>query len=226
MKQSLRWLTAQKLEKFWWNNYLSGKKTESYLDWKKNYWDNILNTVFEINHNTALTHENFNSHPLEILDAGSGPAGIFLNLQHHRVVAIDPLMEYYLQEIKLFNPSDFSHVQFQQKSLEQLNVIEKFDIIFCMNAINHVQEISTSLHNLFSALKKGGLMVLSVDAHRFSLPKSILKLLPLDILHPHQYSAEDYLELIKKNCTLSEPKIKVIKTGNLFNHLLIVANKV
>ena len=75
---TFRWKIAQAAEIRWWQNYLKNKSTTEYADWKTQYWENLLEE-------TGLTflNESDKENPnkvenLRILDAGCGPAGIFM----------------------------------------------------------------------------------------------------------------------------------------------------
>ena len=70
-KASLKWKIAQTLEYKWWQNYLKKKNTAEYLSWKETYWNNLLAEIAAF---LPLLKGN------KILDAGCGPAGIFMAL--------------------------------------------------------------------------------------------------------------------------------------------------
>ena len=132
---SLRWNIAQSFERQWWRNYLSGKDRHLYLDWKKNYWENILEQTFDL---IGKRIADFNYSSLRILDAGCGPAGIFLNLRLHKVDALDPLVNQYLEKHQLIDRADYPNTRFIQGKLESFISSGTYDYIFCMNCINHV----------------------------------------------------------------------------------------
>ena len=43
-----------------------------------------------------------------------------------------------------------------------------------------------------------GTLVLSIDAHNFSFFKHLFRLMPGDILHPHQYDLTEYKTFLEK----------------------------
>ena len=45
MKKTLRWRIAQTFEARWWKKYLSHKDVATYLEWKRGYWNNVLNLL-------------------------------------------------------------------------------------------------------------------------------------------------------------------------------------
>ncbi len=176
----LRWKIAQYFEKKWWRWYLKPKDKNEYLTWKKDYWNQFI-----IDNNIKLKPNSL------ILDAGSGPAGIFIVLQNHTVTALDPLMDTYMAEGHL-DITKFEKISFEQGTIEKWNSNIQFDFIFCINAINHVADLDTALLQLNKWLKPEGLLFISTDLHKKKFLKKIFQLIPGDILHPHQFDYHDY----------------------------------
>jgi 2-polyprenyl-3-methyl-5-hydroxy-6-metoxy-1,4-benzoquinol methylase len=214
MKKKLKWRLAQELEYKWWQQYLHKKDTVEYLQQKKNYWLQLL---------SSLQEPVLEAPGQSILDAGCGPAGIFIALQDHQVVALDPLLERY-KNLPHFNPDAYPWTTFIESPLELLADKEQYDTIFCMNAINHVNDITLCCRRLFDALKPGGYLVLSTDAHRFSLLKKIFQWLPGDMLHPVQLDINEY----RKHLTDLNLEIKKsirYKEAGIFNYYILIAQK-
>jgi len=209
---NLKWKVAQAAEIKWWNNYLKHKDKSSYYDWKRRYWVDFLKDI-----NFVLSPT-----PLKILDAGSGPAGIFTILKNHEVVAVDPLLDKYESSLEQFETSDFQNVEFITSTIERIHMDQRFDIVFCLNCINHVSSIQSSLRNLFNALKPGGKIVLSTDAHNSNLLKNLFQLIPGDILHPHQYNIEEYKAFVN-NAGFQVSSMKMVKSENIFGYWVIQA---
>lgn len=213
MVSNLKWKVAQQLEIKWWKRYLKHKNVDEYLSWKKKYWIDFLQQIPDL---PKLQQ-------LQILDAGCGPAGIFMVLDKNQVDAVDPLINQY-QSLPHFDVSNYTHTQFITKSIEEIDVIEKYDVIFCLNAINHVADIQLAYHKLTNALKKGGRMYVSVDAHRFAILKKIFQILPGDALHPHQYDLQEYETFLKTEQLEVLPSI-LIKKEPIFDYYLCIAKK-
>ena len=209
----MRWKIAQWFEQRWWKSYLADKNPQDYLDWKTSYWRSFIAELH-------LEHPNGKA----ILDAGCGPAGIFTVLSDNKVVATDPLLNQYAQQLRHFNKADYPWVNFEQKTIEEINFNETFHLVCCLNVINHVKDIDRSYDNLISAIKPEGTLILSIDSHNYWLPKLFFRLLPLDILHPHQFTLREY------ECHLTERGLKIlsstkIKSGFLFDYYAIVSEK-
>jgi 2-polyprenyl-3-methyl-5-hydroxy-6-metoxy-1,4-benzoquinol methylase len=214
VKRSLRWKIAQFLEVKWWKKYLSDKDPEAYLLWKKNYWKELMHELSEL----ALLPQD------KILDAGCGPAGIFIALDDYEVKAIDPLLDEY-QSLTHFQPERYPNVKFQNLAIEQLQEAQTFDAVFCLNAINHVSDIDIAYQKLCDAVKKDGFLIVSIDAHRSNVLKSIFKALPGDVLHPHQYNLEEYERfLTDKGFVIVQTLLKT--PGNIFDYYVQVAKKI
>ena len=79
MINSLKWNIAQHLELRWWKKYLRNKDADQYLQWKRKYWHAFLKPVAHLIHLDPLK---------EILDAGCGPAGIFIILKEKMLTKI------------------------------------------------------------------------------------------------------------------------------------------
>ena len=182
-----RWKIAQAAEIRWWKSYLKDKNPDDYLAKKRLYWLKTLRELdFHLEKGTS------------VLDAGCGPAGIFLILKDHQVVAIDPLLLQYEKDIQHFSQSQFPWVAFQPETIEGFNSPKQFDTVFCLNVINHVADLQSSLDNLIRLTKTGGDLIITVDAHNHHILKKIFQIIPGDILHPQQYSQLDYCAMFRE----------------------------
>ncbi len=112
-------------------------------------------------------------------------------------------------------------VEFVNSGLEELKTTKKFDVIFCMNAINHVSDIEKSYDRLLACAKPGSHIVVTIDAHNHSFFKQLFRLLPGDILHPHQYDLKEYADMLtKRGCDILGTKL--LKHEFFFDHYLMV----
>lgn len=183
-----RWKIAQYFERKWWQNYLKKKDSVKYLQWKKEYWVDLL----------SLFNYKLDDIDYPVLDVGCGPAGIFTILTRGKVVGVDPLIGTYIKD-GFLNPEHFPEVSFKSIPFENYQPREKFHTIFCLNAINHFEKIDYSFKKLSQICAPGGTLLISIDAHKYKMLKRIFSLFQFDILHPHQYTLEDYMDYLKKN---------------------------
>ena len=207
-----KWWVSQKAERLWWRRYLKDKSPEEYLQWKREYWYNFL----------ALTGVQVNNNDL-VYDAGCGPAGVFTILNESQVIAVDSLLNNYNQ-LTQFNKEDYPNVRFISSRIEEYLNTAGFDIIFCVNAINHVEDIDLALSMLNKNLKAEGSMVLTTDVHRSNFLKKLFQLFPGDILHPHQYNRADYEKMLKEHNFVMD-KIITLKSGTIFDYCAFIVSK-
>lgn len=211
---NLRWHVAQYFEIRWWRHYLARRDKTEYLSWKRLYW-NIFLQKSEI----------LIPHGASVLDAGCGPAGIFIALVHQTVDALDPLLHRYEKSFPHFCRSDYPYVRFSAVPLERFSPGKTYDFVFCLNAINHVADLPHCFDRLAALTKAGGGLALSVDAHRFSWLKRVFRLLPADILHPHQHDLEEYRAMLAGRGFRISKEMR-IKKGRIFDYYLLVAEKI
>lgn len=215
MAKKIKWKIAQFLESWWWKRYLKNKNPEEYILWKKNYWKAFLK---KINLNESLATQK------NILDAGCGPAGIFLILDNHNVTALDPLLNQY-KELPLFSHYNDLKCEFICDSIEHFSTAKKYDIIFCINAINHVSDLELCSKNIFDHLAENGIAVITTDVHRYKLLKYLLRLLPSDALHPHQNDFNEYLQIFQNTGYNSITHINLEPENFMFDYVAFILKK-
>ncbi len=211
---NLRWKIAQAAEIRWWRRYLGSKDPVAYAAWKSAYWKNFLEK-------TGVVIDGKD----KILDAGCGPSGIFMIFQSNFVDAVDPLLEQYEQSLPGFKKANFPNTRFYTLPLEQFDSSESYNVVFCLNAINHVDDLDKSFDALVGSVKKGGTLVVSIDAHHSDFLKKIFQAVPGDILHPHQYGLEEYRQmLIQRGCRME--RTILFKKEFIFSYYVLVAQRI
>lgn len=209
----LRWSIAQHAEIRWWQNYLKKKPVTDYSSWKTSYWKDFLLKT-KVSPKTGS----------EILDAGCGPAGIFTILNDMKVDAVDPLLDSYEEKLDHFKKDLYPNVSFFCMQLEQFRPEKSYDVIFCLNAINHVDNLNACLDILVACLRPGGQLVLSIDAHNFQALKHIFRFIQGDILHPHQYDLAEYRDMLVSRGLEVQNEV-CCKEEFLFNYYALVCRK-
>lgn len=213
----LRWKIAQWFELQWWKRYLTGKSKEEYITWKTNYWLQLMRTL-----ELGKAIEAADS----IIDFGCGPFGLPLANQQWKkeLTAVDPLLDEYAATIPFFDKHDYSATHFITQPMEDFSSPEKFDLVFCMNAINHVHSMYKAFDVVVNSAQQNSKIVVSIDAHNFSFFKFLFRLIPGDILHPHQYDLKEYSRFLEsRNCKIEQAVC--IKQEFFFDHYVLVARK-
>ena len=209
----LRWKIAQSAEIRWWQRYLKRKPVSNYLQWKTAYWKTFLQQI-------SISPKTDD----EILDAGCGPAGIFTILKTQKVDAIDPLLNQYAEKLSHFKSENYPNVSFFSESLEDFQTQKKYDKVFCLNAINHVADLQLCFQKLVKLTKSSGKLIVSIDAHNYQLFKHIFRLIPGDILHPHQYDLKEYKRMLE-DLDVQITNVVLYKKQFLFNYYVLVCSK-
>jgi 2-polyprenyl-3-methyl-5-hydroxy-6-metoxy-1,4-benzoquinol methylase len=213
---TFRWKIAQAAEIRWWQGYLKNKPTTDYAVWKTKYWQDLL---------TEMGLEACYTEGGKILDAGCGPAGIFMIFKNQDVDALDPLLNEYEAKLTHFRRENYPNVQFFSQPLESFSdKKDVYDTVFCLNAINHVADLQRAFDVLVDATKSGGTLVVSIDAHNYSVLKTIFQALPGDVLHPHQFDLAEYSAMLtSRGCRIERTILK--KSEFIFNYYVLVATK-
>jgi 2-polyprenyl-3-methyl-5-hydroxy-6-metoxy-1,4-benzoquinol methylase len=237
---TLRWKIAQAIEIRWWQRYLKNKSTADYSAWKMQYWQTFLKNIgletllteggtisdfgFRISDFDDKNPKSEIRNPKSILDAGCGPAGIFMVLNNHSVDALDPLLDSYEKNLMHFKKTDYPHVHFINQPLENFDKTNKYDVVFCLNAINHVADLSKCFDILVQATKEKGTLVVSIDAHNFTFLKKVFQQIPGDILHPHQFDLKEYADMLtSRGCTIENTVL--YRKELIFNYYILVVRK-
>jgi 2-polyprenyl-6-hydroxyphenyl methylase/3-demethylubiquinone-9 3-methyltransferase len=159
-----------------------------------------------------------------ILDAGCGPAGIFMTLKAQQVDALDPLLEQYEDKLAHFSKKLYPNVRFFSQPLEDFAEAIPYDTVFCLNAINHVSDLDRCFDQLVKHTKVGGQLVVSIDAHNWSFFRYLFRLVPGDILHPHQYNLAEYKHfLTERNCSIEN--VVLMDSAFFFDYYVLVAKR-
>ena len=220
---TFRWKIAQAAEIRWWQGYLKNKPTTDYAVWKTKYWQDLLAEIGLNSKNTDLSRGSREGG--KILDAGCGPAGIFMIFKNQEVDALDPLLDEYEAKLPHFRKENYPNVQFFSQPLESFSdKKDVYDTVFCLNAINHVADLQRAFDVLVDATKSGGTLVVSIDAHNYSFLKTIFQALPGDVLHPHQFDLAEYSAMLtSRGCRIERTLLK--KVEFIFNYYVLVATK-
>lgn len=214
--KTLKWKIAQKLERWWWQKYLRNQTPEEYKTWKTAYWNKFFGIVAD---EIQLSESD------SIADIGCGPAGIFSIFRKQAVTAVDPLLDSYQGDLSVFNKSDYPNVTFVNSAIEDFESPDRFQLVCCLNAINHVSDLQLGFSKLAEITVENGYCLLSIDAHNQQFLKHLFRAIPGDALHPHQYDLKEYQQLFEKS-GFSLIKTELYKKHPIFNYYLMLGKKI
>ena len=210
-----RWKLAQFFEVIWWKRHLKNKDKEDYFEKKKLYWHKLLDDcadTFRIKDTDS------------VIDMGCGPSGLYIISPSRNVTAVDPLLDEYVKKVPLFSTTDYPATRFVTSTIEEYTTSERYDYVFCMNAINHVEDIRKGFAKLAQLGNATGKVIVTIDAHNYAWLKAIFRIGPGDVLHPHQYSLDEYAAFLE-NEGYSILKTICLHKEFIFNHYLLVAQR-
>ncbi len=212
-----KWKIAQWLELKWWKRYTANKSKQDYIAWKTDYWKQLFEKI-------SIMQDLRNSE--HMIDFGCGPFGVALlnETWQKQLVSLDPLIDSYEKELPFFIKKDYPHTTFLHQKMEGFTSENTFDFVFCLNAINHVADIEKAFSVLSKVSCPKGKLVLGIDAHNFSFLKHLFRLIPGDVLHPHQYGLDEYVSFLEKHHFNIISKYK-INNDFIFSYWVIVAER-
>lgn len=158
---------------------------------------------------------------LKILDAGCGEGNISLILakNHHRVWGIDlskqkvSLAKKRAKKLNLEKCATFS-----VGNLEKLTINKKFDVVFCIEVLEHVKNDEKVIRNLFSLLNSGGLIIITVPAKSAPLYKlKSVKKYDTKVGHLRRYCQKELMEKLKR---AGFKQVRLKKTEGLLRNFL------
>ena len=150
---SRKWTVAQARERTYYEQRASSGDVDheqTYAHSHADFWQGILKRIPEVSFEDSRTY----------VDVGCGPNSILTFAERGQCTGIDPLMDFYIENFKL--PA---HVTFHKGKIEDLAPIEErsADVIFSMNNIDHVEDLSVASKTIRRKLKDDGLLVVSVN---------------------------------------------------------------
>ena len=130
----------------------------------------------------------------DVLEVGCSPFALIHGIPNHCTkVGIDPCASSEKFKIHYRDKTAVSHITGMAENLPFKD--NSFDVIICINALDHWLEPSLGLKEIRRVLRKGGLFL--VVTHTFSLPKNTLGLLSHLDQHPLHFTHNKVLSLVK-----------------------------
>lgn len=105
---------------------------------------------------------------VRILDAGSGfgQYDFYMGKRHHNwnIKGIDVKTEQIEDCNGFFKKIGFDHVQFEVADLTKFTEPETYDMVLCVDVMEHIEEDVKVLENFQKSLKKGGMLLISTPS--------------------------------------------------------------
>jgi SAM-dependent methyltransferase len=194
------WTEAQERERAFWERIYVEKRDDirSYQPIDRDIAIDFTTKTFR-RHHLSLSAVDGKT----VADIGCGPYGVLYGILQSRsqfarppvLIGVDPLMEFYITKIGLLRRED--DVELHQGRAEALPIADaSCDFVFCVNALDHVDDPVRSIEDLHRITRPGGLCAVSLHTvtRLFSPVHPILKY--VDSNHPHHFTVERIRKLL------------------------------
>ncbi|MDP3148674.1 MAG: class I SAM-dependent methyltransferase [Ignavibacteria bacterium] len=110
----------------------------------------------------------FGEKEISIFDAGTGYGQYSYFMKNHllpnSIYAVD-VKENWINDCReFFNGNNISNISFAVEDLTEIQHENKFDLIVCVDVMEHIQDDVKVFSNFFRALKKGGFMLMNTPS--------------------------------------------------------------
>lgn len=199
---------------------VSEKELQESFPWSRQKYHSEYN-YFLAKYKVKSCLENAKGSSLLDMPCGDGMLTKMFTSRFERVVGVDASLSH-LKEAKKLCPE----VEFHHALIEDLEIDEKFDSVFLLDILEHVQDPIEVLKKASSFLKKNGQMIIHVPnsnainrrlAVKMGTLKTCDELSPFDINvagHRRSYT----IETLEKD--IVEAGLQVTKTGGVFYKML------
>ena len=180
-----------------------------WLQVRKETWTHLLG---------YLTRESLLKKPRRILDIGGKSTTIFLALADGQKYAVDPAYKYLFNRLPFLRElEEYRDVNFSALPVEGFN-LEPFDLIFCINMLDHVENVEAVASKIEQLLTPGGRLVLIVDCYADRVVLDVVRWFDVDLPHPHHFLAEDIVRLFRRLrlCKHDASIFRLFFTGRVF----------
>jgi SAM-dependent methyltransferase len=177
MVSAAEWERIQKIER----SYHEQKDPAVIRNFSMQYWRRLLGVLPpELLSIEADTR---------VLDVGCGGAGILLAVEQGERTGVDPLMGYYLEKFPFLAEQP---VRWLEGTAERLEAEESFEVVFSINALDHVYDPAVAASQMQALLAHGGRLVLVVNVHLTRWSRSYFSRFYryVDPPHPHHFHVD------------------------------------
>ena len=152
-----------------------------------------------------LRRANFSNKELNVLDAGSGFGQYTYWMHRHfknsSILAVDVKEEQVADCNNFFQQCGASNVHFEIADLTKFRKENNYDLVLCVDVMEHIEEDVLVLKNYYSSLKPGGMLLISTPSDRGGSDA-------------HDSSDESFIEEhVRNGYNIDEMKNKLIQAG-------------
>jgi len=162
---------------------------------------------------------------LNIMDAGSGTGAFAFELArrfpHAKVFGVDPSEEKIAACRHIAKKIGATNIAFQKATIDQLQKDNFFDLILCVDILEHIEDDMTALTKLFTTAALGGVFVMHVPALYRRYP--VWKKNPNFNVETHVRTGYEPLDIQNK---VRNAGFSVISSGFTYGFLETLANNV
>jgi SAM-dependent methyltransferase len=194
------WKKTLEGEEDWWKNKARQiTDPKDYAKTVRKKWEIQLSPIKNlINGRTAI-------------DIGFGGYTVFWYKNYRKMTAIDPMASKF---VKMFPMPP--GVKVTEASLEDFEPKTTYDVAFLMSALNHLNDLESSMKKINSMLSRNGVFVLTSECYNNVFIRDYTHAFKryVDELHMHHFTKNDVIKLMEKNGMelVYSGKINVLKT--------------
>jgi len=155
-----------------------------------------------------------------VADVGSGTSGVGYAIRDASVLCLEPLINVF-RKIPFYKENVFEKCKDKMlcKCVGEMLPLrdESLDAVFCLNVLDHCQNVQTVLEEIGRTLVEGGMLTLYVNVWISRKP------LVIELLHPNTMSLRELNELIEQRHLSVLLKRYVTKSfeGHAFSKILV-----
>ncbi len=183
-KPAGRWRVAQSFEQ------KSLESTDDLNEWirvRRHTWRNLINLL-----SANVVFDN----STRVLDIGCSSTSIFLGLANGEKYALDPnINRLFSLHPFLLNIAEYKDVNFVNAGIEELSSDKPFDVIFMINMLDHVDDLTLVTSKIDKLLSRNGKLILIVDCYDDLVVRNIISSFDVDLPHPHHFMLQDIYSL-------------------------------
>lgn len=105
----------------------------------------------------------------KIFDAGTGFGQysyfIIKRFPQVKILAVDVKEDYINEAREFFNKLNLKNVNFKIDDLKEINYQNEFDLILCVDVMEHIDDDEKVLRNFYHALKNGGSLIINTPSN-------------------------------------------------------------